>query len=446
MDPQFKYNSVVVDAHLPIESRERPLRYLFLDLNSYFASVEQQVHPELRGKPVAVVPVEADTSFVIAASYEAKRHGVKTLTQIGEARRRCPDLICVKGDHRMYANYHKRVIEIAETVLPIDKVCSIDEMRFRLLKSESPPAIARELALRMKKAIREQVGECLTCSIGIAPNSFLAKVGTELQKPDGLVILQADDLPQALHRLGVTDFPGINKRMEVRLNAAGIFTSEEMCAASKEHLARAFGSIVGERWWYLLRGIDVATPEHFGSTPGDMPKSLGNSHVLAPDLRTTDGCREVLLRLVQKASARLRKDKLWTEEMIVSVTGFKKSWSQRIKLPATQDSMTLNEFFLREWPNANFESPKQVAVTFTKLSLAEEVTPSLFDQTFDRSLLSHAVDKMNNRFGKNKIFIAGMENAKETAEERIAFGKTELFSEGAGDGEWVDTFRGLPRE
>ena len=175
----------MVDVHLPIELRERPLRYLFLDLNSYFASVEQQEHPELRGKPVAVVPVEADTSFVIAASYEAKKHGVKTLTQIGEAKRLCPELICVMGDHSMYAHYHKRVIEVAEKVLPVDAVCSIDEMRFKLLKTESPPEIAREIAVKMKKTIREEAGECLTCSIGIAPNAFLAKIGTELQNRTG---------------------------------------------------------------------------------------------------------------------------------------------------------------------------------------------------------------------------------------------------------------------
>jgi DNA polymerase-4 len=428
----------MVDVHLPIELRERPLRYLFLDLNSYFASVEQQEFPELRGKPVAVVPVEADTSFVIAASYEAKRYGVKTLTQIGEAKRLCPELVCVLGHHSMYAHYHRRVIEVVETVLPIDEVRSIDEMCFKLLKSESPREVASGLALRLKEALREHVGECLTCSIGIAPNSFLAKVGTELQKPDGLVIIEADDLPAILHRLGLTGFPGINRRMEVRLNAQGIFSSEQMCAASREHLHRAFGSVTGEQWWYLLRGFDLPQRKR-------QRKTLGHSHVLPPNLRTDQGCRDVLMRLLQKASARLRKENLWTEEMIVSVNGFKRSWSKRIKLPPTQDSVTLNEFFLREWPSHDYVQPKMVAVTFTRLLEYGHVTPSLFDPTLDRARLNNAVDSVNQRFGKNKVYIAGMEHAKETADEKIAFGKTELFSEGKGDNEWLDTFRGLPR-
>lgn len=429
----------MVDDHLPIENRERPLRYLFLDLNSYFASVEQQEHPELRGKPVAVVPVEADTSFIIAASYEAKRFGATTLTQIGEAKRLCPDLICVKGSHAMYAAYHKRVIEAAETVLPVDKVCSIDEMRFRLLRTESSPARARELALQIKKAIRDQVGEYMSCSIGIAPNAFLAKIGTELQKPDGLVILQASDLPQALHRLPLTGLPGINKRMEIRLNAAGIFTVEQLCAVSREQVREGFRSVIGERWWYLLRGYDM--PEEKSSR-----KSLGHSHVLPPDLRTAEGCKEVMMRLLSKASARLRSENLWTEEMTVAVSGYKKSWHAVCKLPPTQDTLTMMEAFFREWPKADYIQPRKVSATFTRLRESEHVTPSLFDPSFERAKLSNAVDKVNNRFGKNKVFLAGMEHAKETAEERIAFGKTELFTEGAGDHEWVDTFRGLKRE
>ncbi len=265
----------MVDTALPIERRERLLRYLFLDLNSYFASVEQQENPELRGRPVAVVPVEADTSFIIAASYEAKAFGVKTGTMIRDAKAMCPGIRLIKGNHSLYSAYHGRVLEAVETVLPIEEVCSIDEMRFRLLGEERTPAIAMELAIRIKKAIRERVGEAMSCSVGIAPNPFLSKVATELQKPDGLVVLQHSDLPGRLHSLKLTDFPGINKRMAARLNGAGIFTTEQMCAADKFEMLQAFGSIIGERWWYALRGFDL-TPEVHDR------KSLGHSHVLAP--------------------------------------------------------------------------------------------------------------------------------------------------------------------
>lgn len=421
---------------------ERGLRYLFLDLNSYFASVEQQEHPELRGKPVAVVPVEADTSFVIAASYEAKAFGVKTGTKIGDAKQMCPDLICTKGNHSMYAAYHRAVLKVVENVLPIDEVCSIDEMRFRLLGEERQPERATELAHAIKKELREQLGECLTCSIGIASNPFLAKIGTEIQKPDGLVILEATDLPHKLHCLKLTDFTGINIRMKARLNGAGIFTSEDLCRASKTELKQAFQSIIGERWWYMLRGFDVRPDVH-------SRKSLGHSHVLPPDLRTDKGCREVLQRLLQKAAARLRTEDLWAAEMTVYVSAFTKSWHAKVHMPATQDSVTINEYFLKMWETRDYEKARGVGVTFSSLRNSGEFTPSLFDPTLERSKLSHAVDGVNQKFGKNKVFIAGIDKVKDTADEKIAFNKTWLFSEGKGDYDFdddalIDSFRGRP--
>lgn len=415
------------------------LRYLFLDLNSYFASVEQQENPELRGRPIAVCPVMADTSFVIAASYEAKAYGVRTGTQIGDARKMCPGIELVPGHAKLYVAYHHRVLEVLENVLPIEEVCSIDEMRFRLLGEERDPEKARKLALHIKSVLAREVGECLTCSIGIAPNPYLAKIGTELQKPDGLVILQKDDLPQRLHELKLTDFTGINKKTEARLNAHGIFTSEQLCSASRAELREAFGSVLAESWWYALRGFEVPSRRRKN-------QSLGHSHVLAPRLRTDQGCRDVILRLLQKAAARLRANGLWAEDLHVHVSAFDRSWSARAKLPPSQDSTTFNEHFLKLWEQRNFIRPRSVGVTFTNLKPTEQVTPSLFDAAPARAELSHAIDSLNGKFGKNSVFLAAMEKVKDTAEEKIAFQKTWLFSEGKGDNEWVDTFRGMPKD
>lgn len=425
----------MVDGLLPIERKARPLQYLFLDLNSYFASVEQQERPELRGRPVAVVPVEADTSFVIASSYQAKAYGVKCGTMIREAKAMCPGLHVVKARSEVYVGYHHRILEVAESVLPIDEVCSIDEMRFRLMGDEQTTTNALDLGRRMKSTIRKYVGEQMGCSVGIASNPFLAKVATELQKPDGLVVIHAEELRNRLHDLKLTDFPGINRRMAARLNAAGIFTTEQMCRANKEEMRRAFGSIVGERWWYLLRGFDLPSETHDR-------KTLGHSHVLPPNLRTDQGAREVLLRLLQKASARLRSEGLWATSMVVSVRGYRRSWKAHVKLPASQDTMTMNERFLEMWATRNFEGPHMVGVTFYELRKEGEFTPSLFTQTKDRSELSHAVDRVNQKFGKHSVYLAGMEKVRHTADEKIAFNKTWLFSEGKGDNLWIDPFRG----
>jgi len=428
----------MVDETLPV-SDPRPLRSLFLDLNSYFASVEQNEDESLRGKPVAVAPMMADSTCVIAASYEAKRFGIKTGTNVGDAKRMCPDLVVLPGRPPLYTHYHRRVIEVLESVLPVEKVCSIDEMRFGLIGKEREPEEARAIATRMKAALREGVGPAMTCSVGIAPNAFLAKLGTEMQKPDGLVVLEARDLPRAFDGLKLTDFAGINRRMQARLNAAGVFTPLEMFARSPQELRLAFGSVTGERWWYLLRGYLLPEEE-------EPRKSLSHSHVLPPELRTDQGCREVLLRLIQKASARLRANGLWAGHMGVFVSAFTRSWKAETNLPPTQDTITFNEYFLDAWRHRNFERPRGVGVVFSDLRTSDEVTFSLFDATEERAKLNQAVDGVNQKFGKNTIYLAGMQTAKDTADEKIAFNKTWLFSEGKDDNEWPDTFRGPKQE
>jgi DNA polymerase IV len=419
----------VVDTNLPFDLHDdRPLRYLFLDLNAYFASCEQQARPELRGRPVGVVPVSADSGTIIAASYEAKPFGVKTGTKVREAKELCPGIVLVKARPPFYVHMHKLVLEAVETVLPIDKVCSIDEMQFKLIGKERFPAEATALAKRLKLAIKEMAGDWLTCSIGIAPNAFLAKLGTELQKPDGLVVIAREDLPEKLHALKLTGFTGINRRMAARLNAAGIFDARGLCSANQKALRAAFGSVVGERWWYLLRGYDLASEER-------SRKSLGHSHVLPPELRTDQGCREVLLRLLQKASARLRAERLCAGSMLLFVKG-KKGWKSLVQLEPTADTVAMNDQFLEAWASRDFEGPIAVGVTFFDLSEEQAVTPSLFEKAGDRRLLNTAVDDINRRFGKNTIYLAGMERAKDTAEEKIAFNKTWLFDEGKGDNQY----------
>lgn len=419
----------MVDDSLPFEQRDdRPLRILFLDLNAYFASCEQQEDPALRGRPIIVAPVDTDSTCAIAASYEAKRFGIRTGTNVGDARRMCADLIVVPARPQLYVSYHTRVIEASETVLPVEKVASIDEMRFRLIGAEREPAQAVELAHRMKRAIREHVGEVMTCSVGVAPNAFLAKLATDMQKPDGLVVLQKDDLPGQVRHLALTEIAGINYRMKARLNGAGIFNVGNMYAASRQELRRAFGSVTGERWWYLLRGFELDEQE----AP---PKTLSHSHVLPPELRTEQGCREVLLRLIEKASARLRANELCTCFMSVHVKGFERSWKAHTRLDATSDTLTINDQFLRLWAEHDFDRPLRAGVVFGDLSPVKQVTPSLFDDSAQRNLLNTAVDRVNQKFGKHAIYLAGMEGARDTASEKIAFNKTWLFSEGKGDNE-----------
>src|SRR6202161_1975006 len=171
------------------------LRWLYVDFNSYFASVEQQLRAELRGKPIAVVAVETDSTSAIAASYEAKAFGIKTGTPVYEAKRLCPGLPCVLARHERYVEFHHCLIEEIERHIPVTAVCSIDEVACRLMDNEISVERATEIARSIKRGLATNVGEFVKCSVGIAPNRYLAKVATDLQKPDGLTVLKPNDLP-----------------------------------------------------------------------------------------------------------------------------------------------------------------------------------------------------------------------------------------------------------
>jgi DNA polymerase-4 len=420
---------------LPL-ARENCLRWLFLDLNSYFASVEQAEDPNLIGKPVAVCPTQGESATIIAASYEAKAFGVRTGTKVGEAKRLCPQIVLTAGRPPLYVAYHNAVIKAVETVLPVDKICSIDEFRVRLLGEEREPEKAQNLARQLKQAIYDYVAPSMTCSIGIAPNAWLAKLATEFQKPDGLVTIHPEELPHRLNGLKLTEFPGINRRMQARLNARGVFTSDDLIALDPKALNIAFGSVIGERWYYLLRGYDLKVEHQTG-------KSLGHSHVLAPEMRTDQESRAVLLRLTHKACARLRSEGLWATQMTISVTGRIRSWHAESRLAPTQDAITLAPIIERLWATRDFSQPTKVGITFHGLKKSPDTTPSLFEEeTKDLAELGHAVDEVNNKFGKNSVFLASIEKARNSASEKIAFNKTWLFSEGKDDHAWPDTFRG----
>ncbi|MBI4546728.1 MAG: DNA polymerase [Ignavibacteriae bacterium] len=390
------------------------LKWLFLDLNSYFASVEQELRPELRGKPVGVVPMMANTTCCIAASYEAKAFGVKTGTMVADAKKLCPNIQLVEARHELYVDYHHRIVDAVESCIPIAAVVSIDEMACQLTGSQQHIEKAVTIAKTIKQTIREKVGSTLRCSIGLAPNRFLAKVGSDMQKPDGLIVIKSTDLPQILYKLEVSDFPGIGRRMEVRLKKYGIKTSEQLLNLTKSQMRTIWGGVVGERFWHLLRGDDFEDME-------TQRRSVGHSHVLPPDLRTREGAFSVAQKLVHKAAARLRRMNYWTSCFSMFVKFMDRpSWDSHVKLVECQDTLTLVEALQFLWKKVPSGKPLAVGIVLSDLIPDSFHNFSLFGEE-KRARLAKAMDRLNKKFGTDVVYFGDLHLIKSAAPTRIAF-------------------------
>ncbi|QOI99111.1 MAG: DNA polymerase [Phycisphaeraceae bacterium] len=409
------------------------LQWLYVDMNAFFASVEQALHPELRGLPVAVVPLIAETTSVIAASYQAKAFGVKTGTKVADARRLCPGLRLVLGSHGAYTRFHHTVAAAIDTVIPVDRVCSIDEFRSRLAPNQRTPALAARLAADIKRAIASRCGPSLTCSIGVAPNPFIAKVAADMLKPDGLTIIEKHELPGRLFPLPMTDLPGIGPRMDARLRRLGITSIERLASMSRAQLRHAWGSVVGEEWYDRLRGDTL----HDAPT---VRRSVGHSHVLPPDKRPHGQARPVAVRLLAKAAQRVRHLGYVASSITLSVRylgdasrrarpgvhgvgwgGAFARWHEEASLPGVSDTPTLLAALAGLWDRAPVADILALGVTLAGLEPADAATGSLFGGQRARSRLAAALDAITGRYGADAVYPASMHDAKKSAPRRIAF-------------------------
>jgi DNA polymerase-4 len=393
-----------------------PVDYLFIDMNSFFASVEQQLRPELRGVPVGIVPVETENTCCIAASYEAKRCGVGSVTNVREARALCPDIRLVLARPKLYVQVHHKILSAVETCLPIDAVASIDEMVCKLIGTERRPAEAVALARRVKQAIASRVGAYLKCSVGLAPNRLLAKVAADMQKPDGLTVIEKHELPERLFPLKLQDFPGIGPRMLRRFNLAGIATVEELFRLDVKALSAVWGStLLGESWWRKLRGEDL--PESHTHH-----RSVSQSHVLPPDQRNDASAKAVLMRLIDKAAARMRHTGYRAGSFTLAVQMLVgPSWHTRRTFPLCNDTTTFLDTGLDLWRFRPRGVPLKVGIILGDLVHDRNAPASLFDEDRRKESLSEALDQVRERFGTRSLYFAGMRPALDDDRNPIAF-------------------------
>jgi DNA polymerase-4 len=399
--------------------RDFPLSALFLDFDSYFASVEQHLQPHLQGKPIGIAPVMADTSCCIAASQAAKKVGVKTGTPIREAKLLCPEITIVQARPKLYVEFHHKLVAAIESCIHVEAVLSIDELWCWLPYNWREPAFLTQLGQKIKKAIADQVSPTITCSIGIASNRWLAKMASKMRKPDGFLILESRDLPKALYTLDLSDLTGIGRSMELRLHARDIHNVEKLCNASRETLHSVWGGIEGDRFWMQLHGITLPEQE-------SIRRTIGHSHVLPPAMRKPNLALPIAHKLTQKAAIRLRKDNLLAGALHLHLRYFphKESWSAEMRFEHSDDSLHFAQVLRALWKKRPHHQSRimQIGMHLSQLLEHTNFTPSLFSkQHAERSKLNHALDSIRAKHGQKSIHLGCEQDGMSAAPMRISF-------------------------
>lgn len=279
----------------------RPL-VMHIDLNSCFATVEQQARPLLRGRPVAIVNRRTEHTMIVTCSYEAKAMGVKLGMRLRDAKKLCPDLIGLESDPPKYRYVYHKMMAIMRDYSPSFTMKSIDE---GVIDFAQAPASMRdrdmvEIAKEIKGRLLGEIGCWMRCNIGIAPNRFLAKTAAGLNKPDGLTVISHENLREVLGKLELQDLTGIAARNEHRLNMVGIYTPLQFIDADPQILQKVvFKSICGLQWHQRLRGWEVDDVSY------DL-KTCGRQYVLESRDLTKQQVAQRLHHLVESVGAKLR--------------------------------------------------------------------------------------------------------------------------------------------
>jgi DNA polymerase IV len=408
---------------LPI-NRNQPL-IMHVDLNSCFATIEQQANPLLRGKPIVVAAYNSPNGCVVAPSIEAKRHGIKTGMTVRDARLLYPPVIVRTPDPAKYRAVHVQFRKIFTDYSPDVTPKSIDEAVIDFtdtmaLYHRSLVDIGQEI----KRRFREEIGEWMTCSIGISTNRFLAKLAASLRKPDGLETIDHTNVLTVYEGTTLLDLNGINTRNEARLNAQGIHTPMEFFQASLDTLKKqVFQSILGYYWYLRLRGYEIDQVD-FGR------KSFGNTYALGKQTTDPRELAKLLMKLCEKTGRRLRKAGFTAQGVHVSCvyTDFS-FWhtGRKVEVPL----YTTREIYIKALRLLN-QSGYSKRVRNLAVSVYDLI-PQHSEQLEMFGSRSHAVaeamDKINDKYGEFVITPALMMGMDETIIDRIAFGGVKELEE-----------------
>lgn len=377
---------------------------LHIDMDAFFISVEQRDNPSLRGKPAAVCG-SLSRSVVTSATYEARPYGIRAGMSTQEAKRRCPQLILVEGNHSKYTETAARIFSILKKFTPLVEVASIDEAYLDITQSILLFQSSLHIATLIKNQIRES--EQLTCSIGIAPNKLLGKLGSRLKKPDGLVVIPEENVEEVLKDLPVSKLYGIGPKLAEALNSLGIFTCGQLGKFPVSVLSKRFG-VIGGRLHEMGLGLDDSPVVPFDEE--EDAKSISHSVTLEEDTSDLNILRKVLLQLSEKVSKRMRREGFYGRRIAITVrySDFF-TFSKQKTLSKWMNSG--NEIF--KLASEIFESiphPKPIRLLGVGISLLKKewCQLDLFEKRDKKDNLLKAMDRVNERFGDWTLTWAGL--------------------------------------
>ncbi|CAM4237661.1 Type VI secretion protein ImpB [Novosphingobium lubricantis] len=382
------------------------IEHLYLDFDGFFASVEQQLNPRLRGRPVGVVPYEGKgRTCIIAASREAKAAGVKNIMMVDEARHICPDLVLVPQQPAMYRRAHNALVAEIDSVVPVDVVKSIDELACRLdgKQHHAPEGVAAAI----KRAIACNIGPVITCSIGFAANRHLAKIACKVNKPDGLTIWHPSIMPEPLFAIPLEDIPGVGKRMARRLAQARIGSTRQLYETQPKQMRALWRNVTGERLWYALHGYSITAPE----TGRGM---FGHARVLPPDQRHLGDAELISRLLLTKAARRMRRAGFYCAGIWLWIRSYDQGWSEQRQLAIVNDDCALLRGLSDLWSRLRARVPAatrimRVGVTLFDLSPASQRQLDWLEsddadrQRWER--VGEAIDALNTRYAATVVSI-----------------------------------------
>ncbi|MBX4197214.1 hypothetical protein KW801_01500 [Candidatus Saccharibacteria bacterium] len=404
---------------------EQP-QILHIDLNSCFATVEQQARPMLRGRPLGVTNRLTKNACVVAASYEAKAQGVKVGMTFSQAKLLAPDLIMIETDPPKYHYVYKKLISIMRSYSPKIGMKSIDEgvIDFHGTRANINTRPLAVIGQEIKQRLREEVGSWMKCNIGIAPNRFLAKTAASLHKPDGLDVITHKNLRLTLSEMKLTDLTGIAERNQARLNAAGIYTPLQFLDAPAAVLAaRVFKSACGEDWYQRLRGWEVDDVEY-------TTKTVGRQFVMDEWQPTEEVLHSRLSHLAETTAMKLRHRGLAARGVYLYLLYANGDvWYERklFKTPVFSGADVLRRSLLLFNRRPRDDWVRMMAVSCYKLEPSNANQLSMLEEINRQTWLSEAMDTINNQYGEFTITYASTLAAKGLIKQKIPFGSTRYF-------------------